>query len=50
MSGEHPNGRAAIDRIVQDAIKSGDARTEPEIRRVKELATEAARGHGRQQK
>lgn len=50
MSGEHPNGRAAIDRIVSDAIKDGTARTPAQVTRVKELAKEAAVLHDKRQR
>lgn len=50
MSGEHPNGRAAIDRIVSDAIKDGSACTPAQVARVKELAREAAVLHDKRQR
>lgn len=50
MSGEHPNGRATIDRIVSDAIKDGTARTPAQVARVEQLAKEAAVLHDKRQR
>lgn len=50
MSGEHPNGRAAIDRIVSDAVKDGTARTPAQVARVQQLAKEAAVLHDKRQR
>lgn len=50
MSGEHPNGRATIDRIVADAVKDGSARTPAQKARVEQLAKEAAVLHDKRQR
>jgi hypothetical protein len=50
MSGERPNGRATIDRIVSDAVKDGTARTPAQVARVQQLAKEAAVLHDKRQR